>query len=389
MALPSQNTSLIDDIGPIADILAAYSVESDYIRKVPDEIINILASKGFFKMKLSSELGGLETDIITYMDVIEEISRIDSSVGWNTMIGNSSIGWPGSFLDDQATSIIFKDKKVPLASSVMQPSGKAIPVESGYLLTGEWLFSSGIEHSEWVLAGFTISNETPFNHRIACIRKNELTVHDDWKVMGLQGTGSCSYSTSNLFVPSSFTWSMTNDEPIRGGAINYLGRPGFVTMDHAAFALGVAKKALETIIEISKTKIRGYNTDRKNVSERDSFKRDLGLAQTKLAAARALVKETHLKAWKYCEQKQVPPPMIQSEMRNACVFATETSEEVAHMAFKYGGGTALYLHNNLQKYFRDLSASAQHMMVNNSSYENYANFLLDIEGADPMGLRAS
>ena len=81
--------------------------------------------------------------------------------------------------------------------------------------------------------------------------------------------------------------------------------------------------------------------------------------------------------------------MIQSEMRNACVFATETSEEVAHMAFKYGGGTALYLHNNLQKYFRDLSASAQHMMVNNSSYENYANFLLDIEGADPMGLRAS
>ena len=126
MALASQNTSLIDDIGPIADILAAYSVESDYIRKVPDEIINILASKGFFKMKLSSELGGLETDIITYMDVIEEISRIDSSVGWNTMIGNSSIGWPGSFLDDQATSIIFKDKKVPLASSVMQPSGLSL-----------------------------------------------------------------------------------------------------------------------------------------------------------------------------------------------------------------------------------------------------------------------
>ena len=59
MALRSKNTSLIDDIGPIADILAAYSVESDYIRKVPDEIISILDSKGFFKMKLSSDLGGL------------------------------------------------------------------------------------------------------------------------------------------------------------------------------------------------------------------------------------------------------------------------------------------------------------------------------------------
>ena len=72
MALASQNTSLIDDIGPIADILAAYSVESDYIRKIPDEIISILASKGFFKMKLSSELGGLETDIITYLYIVQK-----------------------------------------------------------------------------------------------------------------------------------------------------------------------------------------------------------------------------------------------------------------------------------------------------------------------------
>ena len=389
MAIASRNTSLMDDIGTIADILSVHAIESDNIRKVPDEIINILASKGFFRMKLPSELGGIDSDILTYMDVIEEISRIDSSIGWNTMIGNSSIGWPGSFLDDKAISIIFKDGKVPLASSVMQPSGKAISVEGGFLLTGEWVFSSGIDHSDWVLAGFTIPTEKPFNHRIACVPKNELRVHDDWKVMGLQATGSRGYSASNLFVPAHFSWSMTNDKPLRGGPINYLGRPGFVTMDHAAFALGVGKRSLETIIEISKTKVRGYNTDRLHIADRDSFKRDLGLAQTKLAAARALVKESHLKAWNYCEQKQIPPPILQSEMRNACVFATETSEEVAQMAFKYGGGTALYLHNNLQKYFRDLAASAQHMMVNASSYENYANFLLGVEGADPMGLRST
>ena len=129
-------------------------------------------------MKLPSELGGIDSDILTYMDVIEEISRIDSSIGWNTMIGNSSIGWPGSFLDDKAISIIFKDGKVPLASSVMQPSGKAISVEGGFLLTGEWVFSSGIDHSDWVLAGFTMPTEKPFNHRIACVPKKELRVQN-------------------------------------------------------------------------------------------------------------------------------------------------------------------------------------------------------------------
>lgn len=387
MAAIFQNTNLLNDIAPVADVLAAHSIELDHSRKVPEEIIKVLSEKSFFRMKLPTEVGGLNTDIITYMNVIEEISRIDSSVGWNTMIGNSSIGWPGAFLNDKAVSIIFKEGTVPLASSVMMPSGKATPVKDGYILTGDWQFSSGIDHSEWVLAGFLVPEEQPFNHRIACIPKAELTIHDDWKVMGLQGTGSCGYSTYDLFVPSHFTWSMTNDEPLRGGPISYLGRPGFVTMDHAAFALGVAKRSLETIIEMSKTKIRGYNTDRKFVSEGDSFKLDLGLAQTKLAAARSLVVDSHLKAWEYCEQKIIPPAIIQSEMRNSCVFATETSEEVAQMAFKYGGGSALYLHNNLQKYYRDLSASAQHMMANNSSYENYANFLLEIEGADPMGLK--
>ena len=169
--------------------------------------------------------------------------------------------------------------------------------------------------------------------------------------------------------------------------MNYLGRPGFVTIDHAAVALGIAKRALETIVEISKHKMRGYNSDLKAVSERGYFKKDLGFAQTKLAAARALVKESHLKAWEYTTQKMVPPPLIQSEMRNSGVYATEVSEEVTEIAFKYGGGGALYLDSKLQKCYRDVAATGQHMMVNMSSYENYANFLLQVDGADAMGVK--
>lgn len=383
----TQHRTLLDIVKQLAPELESKCADSDNLGKLPMEVVKILREHGLFTMKLASELGGIDADIVTYMDVIEELSRIDGAIGWNTMIGNSAIGRPGAFLPQSAINTMFKNNEIPLAASVPSPSGKATKTNGGFILSGTWYFSSGINQSTWVSGGFIVENEKPACPRIACMPTSDLTIHDNWHVMGLKGTGSCSYSANNLFVSDEFTFPINDDVPLRGGPMNYLGRPGFVTVDHAAVALGIAKRALETIVEISKSKMRGYNSDLKAVSERGYFKKDLGFAQTKLAAARALVKESHLKAWEYTTQKTVPPPLIQSEMRNSGVYATEVSEEVTQIAFKYGGGGALYLDSKLQKCYRDVAATGQHMMVNMSSYENYANFLLEVDGADAMGVK--
>ena len=385
MITMSNRTEILNRIEKISGSLEQYSSKSEELRRLPDEIVQILKQTGLFTMKLSADLGGLDTDIVTYMDAIEELSRIDGSIGWNTMIGNSAIGRPGSFLEKSAIDVIFKNQEIPLAASVPSPSGKAVPTDEGYILSGTWSYASGISQSVWVSGGFTIENEPP---RIACMLATALEIHDNWQVMGLKGTGSCSYTANELFVPKNFTFELNNQIPLRGGPMNYLGRPGFVTMDHAAVCLGIAKRSLETITEMSKTKLRGYNSDLLPVSDRGYFKKDLGLSKIKLSAARALVKESHLKGWEYAEQGIVPPPLIQSEMRTSGVYASEIAEEITHMAFKYGGGEAIYLNNNLQKYYRDACACAQHMMSNQSSYENYANFILDVEDADPMGVKS-
>lgn len=379
--------TILEKVKKLATELESKSTQSEELGKLPLDVVEMIRENGLFTMKLAAELGGLDTDIITYMDVIEELSRIDGAIGWNTMIGNSAIGRPGAFLPKSAIDVIFKDDKIPLAASVPSPSGKATITQGGFTLTGTWYFSSGINQSTWVSGGFIVENETPITPRIACMPASSLSIHNNWQVMGLKGTGSSSYSADELFIPENFTFPVNDEIPLRGGPMNYLGRPGFVTIDHAAVALGIAKRSLETIIQISKTKLRGYNSDRKSISDRGYFKRDIGYAHTKLAAARSLVKQAHIKGWEYTTKQKVPPPLIQSEMRNSGVYATAVSEEVSQIAFKYGGGDALYSNNILQKCFRDVNATGQHMMVNMSSYENYANFLLEIEGADPMGVK--
>jgi hypothetical protein len=58
---------------------------------------------------------------------------------------------------------------------------------------------------------------------------------------------------------------------------------------------------------------------------------------------------------------------------------------VATSAFRYGGGTALYHTNILQRCLRDINAAAQHAMVSDTAYENHGQFALGLPEATPMG----
>ena len=48
------------------------------------------------------------------------------------------------------------------------------------------------------------------------------------------------------------------------------------------------------------------------------------------------------------------------------------------MAFRYGGGEALYLSSDLQRCHRDLDAAAQHLFVSDAVYENLGKFALGL-----------
>jgi alkylation response protein AidB-like acyl-CoA dehydrogenase len=61
------------------------------------------------------------------------------------------------------------------------------------------------------------------------------------------------------------------------------------------------------------------------------------------------------------------------------VIVTDTCVDIVNHAFHYAGGSALQESNLLQRYWRDINASAQHMAVSNAAYEAYGQVLLGIE----------
>jgi len=153
--------------------------------------------------------------------------------------------------------------------------------------------------------------------------------------------------------------------------------------EHAGFALGVGRRALDEILALAQPKRRGY-AKQVALTDQGVFQRAVGEAELRLRAARALVMEVFERAWQTVCAGQIPSPRLQAEMRSVATFVTDVALDVATTAFRYGGGSAVWLTSMLQRCLRDLSVAASHLMVNDSSYENYGQFLLGRPDADPM-----
>ena len=377
--------ALMDAVESVRATLEASAAESEETATLSRASVDALYDSGLLRLKLPHVLGGAEADPVTQLDVLEAVSRIDPAAGWCLMIGAASLGGSAAFLPDDAIDELFEGGMPPRTAGAFAPYGTAIPVDGGYRVNGRWPFGSGVRHSQWVSAGARIPAGEPggpLQLRLV-MPTASVTIHDNWQVMGLRGTGSCDFSVDDLFVPARFAWDVSLTEPRRGGPLYRLGRPGFVTNEHSAFALGVGRRALDAFGEVSASKTRGYSSANL-LAHRPVLQRALGESDMRLRAARALNVEILSDAWDMVCAGHPPEPALQAQMRAVATHTTDVAADVATQAFRYGGGSALFTTNILQQCLRDINAAAQHQMVSDTAYENHGQFLLGLPDARVM-----
>ena len=80
----------------LAPHIRAVREELEATRRVPPALAQAIADAGLFHPYLPHALGGPELPPLTVFRIIEEIARVDGSVGWCTMIASSESllsGW--------------------------------------------------------------------------------------------------------------------------------------------------------------------------------------------------------------------------------------------------------------------------------------------------------
>src|SRR5215470_7268736 len=358
--------SLLRAIQELGPAIRARALEIETSRRIPADIVEALKRAGIFRMFVPRSYGGLELDLPAGLEILVELAKIDSSVGWNAMTSsNGSLFAP--FLPQQTYEHIYQNGPDVIFGGASQPVGTAEKARAGgRLVSGRWPFSSGCQYADWI-AGFCVSkcNGKPVLNEAgrpqieaAWLPAREWRIEDSWYAAGLKGTGSHHVVLKDKIVPVSNFAGLERGAPFLSGP-QYAALPQFLPLLHAASALGMAEAAVSSLIDLAAT---GRRQVQSPVPMRDSetFQFELGRVVADLRAARAFFQAQSASHWHHAVAGTLKGEALLAESSQAAAWTTTTCVRVADASFALAGGSAVYENSPLQRRLRDLHVAGQH-----------------------------
>ena len=367
---------LLTAVSEVADALAAGREESEQSRRLSPKSVEALRKSGLFMLKTPREVGGAESHPVVQMDVIEAVAMIDSAASWCMFISSAVTGATLAQLTDEAVDEILADG-FPFMAGALRPGGTAREVDGGYRVSGRWAWGSGVEHADWVMVPVFCDGPPLIR---ALVPTTEVILHDNWHTLGMRGTGICDYELDDVFVPDRFATDLLGAELLRGGALHRLGLPGYVVNEHGSFAYALGRLALRTMSEAAIEKKRGY-LGGTSIADRQVFQRAIGEGTIRMNACAAGMAEA-LERMFDSAAAGPPDPALVTQAQAAAVWCTDEATDVVSGLFRYAGGSAVMLANEMQRILRDIYTVQSHLMVSDVGYERFGRVVL---GIDPGG----
>lgn len=190
----------VDKAAALVPLLAERADTARQRGRLADDVVDELGAAGLITLMASRGRGGAQVGLRTFVRVLEELARGCGSTSWVCGVYAASLYMLSSF-SDEAQDEVFSDP-APKSVAAFQPEGMATRADSGYRLSGTWRFCSGQHHAHWaLLSSIAIADDGPPVPAQFLVPRAHWVAADDWQVSGLSGTGSCSLTVDNAFVP--------------------------------------------------------------------------------------------------------------------------------------------------------------------------------------------
>src|SRR5438034_1187501 len=209
---------LLGGANTAAAVADEYAEQGDLQGQLSAPVVEALNREGLFGMWVPQSVrGGAELDPISSLRVIESVSYGDPSAGWVLMASALAIGTGAAYLGDEAIAELFGGERLPVIAGQGTRPGTAVPQAGGFSLSGSWSFASGIKHATHIHTLGVI--EGTGEPRIFVLPVGQVTLVDNWDVLGLRATGSIDYVIDSVFVPEGYSHFALAETPKRGGAL--------------------------------------------------------------------------------------------------------------------------------------------------------------------------
>jgi alkylation response protein AidB-like acyl-CoA dehydrogenase len=340
-----------------------------------------------FRLLLPRAAGGEEVEPWTYFDAVAEVGRHDASVAWCVFVANSA-AIIAAFLAREVADEIFCDPRATIAWG--PPSAhKAVAVQGGYRVTGQWDFASGCRHAAWMGAHCNVvepDGALRLNRvgrptiRTLLFPIGQATLIHSWDVIGLRGTASDSYAVTDLFVPERF--GTTREDPSlrrEPGRLYAFTMQGLYAVGVSGVAIGTAQAMLDAFKALAREKTpRGLG----RLAENAVVQANVARMEAKLGAARAFMTATLREAWDGVYGMAPIDVPARARVRLACAQAILAANEVADASYKAAGVSAIFDGSPFVRRFRDIHTLLQQIQSREAHFESVGQILLGIE---PVG----
>jgi alkylation response protein AidB-like acyl-CoA dehydrogenase len=243
--------------------IAPSAVERDLTAEFPKDIIVKLGELGFMGMMVSPEWGGAGMDTVSYVTAIEEISKVDASVGVIMSVNNSLVcygleKWGSEFLKEKYLKDLASGKKLgafclsepEAGSDATHQRTEAVREGDHFVINGikNWI-TNGVNADIYFLQAMTDKSKGYKGISTFIIEQNTpgLEIGKKEDKLGIRSSDTCTLGLNNVRVPKE---NILGEEGI-GFKIAMMtlngGRIGV-----AAQALGIAQASFEAAVKYSK-----------------------------------------------------------------------------------------------------------------------------------------
>lgn len=348
--------------------------EMDSEAKFDAELLAQLFEMGFMGIEIPEEHGGTGADFFTSVLVVEELSRVDPSVGvlvdvQNTLVINAFMRWG---TDEQKARFLPRIASDTVGAYALSEAGsgsdafalacRAAPDGDGWRLNGHKLWITNGEEAGIFIVFATVDPEAGYKGITAFIVEkgaDGFTIGKKEDKLGIRASSTTELVFDNVFVPGDNvlgevgTGYKTAIETLNEGRIGI-----------GAQMVGLAQGALDHTLRY--------------VGEREQFGRAIGRfqgVQFQLAEMATQIEASRLLVYNAARLKDAGLPFL-TEAAMAKLFASEAAQRIASTCIDLHGGYGFTKEYAVEKFYRDAKIGTIYEGTSNMQKQTIAKALM-------------
>jgi 3-hydroxy-9,10-secoandrosta-1,3,5(10)-triene-9,17-dione monooxygenase len=373
---------LVERAEALVPRLRERACQTEALRRLPDETAEEFHQAGLFKVFQPARYGGFELDYgRTQVELCNVLGQGCGSSAWVQCV-LACHAWAAGMFAPEVQEAIWGDNQDTLIASSFSPStGRGRRVDGGYVVDGQWSFSSGSNLCDWAVLGtpiFEKQDAPPVRMLWTMIPRADWEIIDVWYAAGLKGSASNDIRVHNAFVPEAFTLDtmLCDGRPTPGMAVNtshifHLPLWPIFPFNVSTPVLGIARGALQAYIDYTASR-----PDRANTPQRQ-----LRIAQSacEIDAALALLRGNAEYLSKCIRTGEQPEPAFLARSSRDTSYAVSLCVQAIDRLVVSVGAHGMSDDNVIQRASRDAHAVANHgANAFDNSGVTYARFALGL-----------